>query len=365
MIFPLQQVSSVYIAFRVRALVFLWAVFGVFLQAQSAETDALVARAPQPVAKLEPGVVLEAGLSSFEQTDYADAVFRLFDRYESMTGELLAPGETGRVGLKVYTNSGSGIATSPELLRAVIAALEERGFERSNLFILDMDEQFLRQAGIFPLLSERRSDFEGVPVYALQSGAYYDEVWFYDSPLPPRQYERGVLADLRKDLQVSDEDRKSFLATPLLLGLDFWINLPVAVHHRGVGVSGAMANPSIWACSNNERFHDNPANAPLVAAEIAAIPELQAGWVFSILSLEKYQYIGGHGFRSLYTESEPRLWMSSDPVALDALMLRRMNAARRSKSLPEMTDPLPLLEYGRALGMGVHRAEAIRIEPVE
>jgi hypothetical protein len=94
---------------------------------------------------------------------------------------------------------------------------------------------------------------------------------------------------------------------------------------------------------------------------MAAIPELRETWRFTIVSLESYQYIGGPLFHSLYTVSEPRLWLSADPVLLDALMLDRINAARKhAQFVPIMGDDRRLLEYCERLGVGTAQPTAVQ-----
>ncbi|MGJ3243958.1 MAG: DUF362 domain-containing protein [Opitutales bacterium] len=316
-----------------------------------------------PPAKTSPrpeAVVYEAGLKGFGDPAYQRAVEALFTTFEENTGRSLDPGEKGRVGLKVYTNSGAGIATPKSLVRAVVAALVRRGFDRADLFILDLDERTLRAAGYMPPISRGGARFEGVPVYALSTGDYYDPVWFYDSPLPPRNpspdWQRyGLTSDLAADpdaASMTSDDRKSLLPVPLLLETDFWINLPMALDNRAFGISGALANPTLWAISNHERFFVNPATAQAAAVEIAAIPELQETWAFTLMTLERFQFIGGPVFRSLYTKSEPVLWLSPDPVLLDALMVRKINVARRLAGFREISETLPLFEFAETLNLG-------------
>ena len=91
--------------------------------------------------------------------------------------------------------------------------------------------------GYLPSLVTGETPFKGNPVYVLESNRYYDPVWFYDSPLPERfdpifaaHQTEGV-----PNTSTKEEDRKSFLATPLFLDTDFWINLPVYTDHQVLG----------------------------------------------------------------------------------------------------------------------------------
>jgi hypothetical protein len=83
--------------------------------------------------------------------------------------------------------------------------------------------------------------------------------------------------------------------------------------------------------------------------------------MFSIVSLERYQFIGGPYFNSLYTLSEPRIWLSADPVMLDALMLQRINEGRLKAGFKEIdSDGLRMLEFAEQLGVGSDRASAVK-----
>jgi len=294
--------------------------------------------------------IWETGLGDFSFDEYDRAVEAVLTAFEQSSGRMLVPGKKGKVGLKVYSDSGPGVSTPPELVRALAAALERRGFEREQLFIVGLNDNRLRSAGFLPPLSMGGNTFGGIPVYALESGDYYDPLWFYDSPLPSRI--NSLLLDDEATREVSENERKSFLAVPLLLEVDFWINLPAYTDHPVLGINGALVNATLWNASNTLRFFRSPANAPAAVAEMAAIPELQEGWVCTLVSLERFQFIGGPIFNSLYTRSEPKLWLSQNPVMLDALMRERIDAGRRESGFRPLSGEMRLLAYAEQIGLG-------------
>jgi hypothetical protein len=200
----------------------------------------------------------------------------------------------------------------------------------------------------------------------LESGKFYDPVWFYDSPLPQR-FDPVFAEQQTKDVpntSTRDEDRKSFLATPLFLETDFWINLPVYTDHNVLGVNGALVNATLWNASNTARFFRSPANAPAAVAEMSAIPELRQTWALTIASLEHYQFIGGPFFNSLYSASEPLLWVSTDPVILDSMMRDRIDQRRKREGFAPISDEIRTLEFAETLGVGSTDTKAVRIIPV-
>jgi hypothetical protein len=337
--------------------------------AASAPTTSAPAASAAHAAPVEEGLapVWQAGLPRFDLGAYDAKVELLLSRYEASTGRKLVPGAKGKVGLKIYTDSGPGMATPVPLVQAVIAALERRGFKRDNIFLVGLNQLRLRMTGFLPAFVTGQTPFKGHPVYVLESGRYYDPVWFYDSPLPSRfDYifaEKSVAGEDPNSTR--EQDRKSFLATPLFLDADFWINLPVFTDHAILGINGSLVNATLWNASNTARFFRSPANAPAAVAEMSAIPELRETWALTIASLEHYQFIGGPYFNSLYTSSEPVLWLSSDPVALDALALARINRLREQNGFKAVSEEIPTLPDAETLGVGSQRMPAGRLIKVD
>ena len=76
----------------------------------------------RPQAPKEP--VWQVRLSNFDSSNYDRAVEALISSYERSSGHKLVPGAKKRVGLKIYSDSGPGLATPIELVQAVIKALQ-------------------------------------------------------------------------------------------------------------------------------------------------------------------------------------------------------------------------------------------------
>lgn len=300
-----------------------------------------------------PGTVWEAHLKGFSLADYRPEVEALLQQFEQAVGHRLIPGEKGKVGLKIYTDSGPGLATPVPLVQSVIAALIERGYQKEDIFLVGMNPLRLRFTGYLPSLITGETPFPGHPIFVLESGRFYDPEWFYDSPLPAR-FNPVFLADKGADEHQArlEANRRSFLATPLFLEADFWINLPVYTDHPTIGINGALVNATLWNASNTARFFTNPNNAPAAVAEMSAIPELRQTWLFTIASLQHYQFVGGPAFNSLYTVSERQVWLSADPVALDTLMLQRINEHRRKSGFPVVDEEIRTLEFAEVLSVG-------------
>lgn len=309
-------------------------------------------------------------LGDFNQSDYELALNSILSDFERETGKELIPGKHRKVALKVYTNSGPGIATPLPLIRALIGELENRGYQRNDIVIVDWRTRSLRESNLLPPISQSHlgSRFEGVPVVALEHGRYWDPVWFYESALPDPgrltssttiEAERNIAASQASETAADtpqarniDPSRQSYLPKPLLTEVDFWINLPVATDHPRLGLNGGLANATLWNASNTSRFFTSGSAGQVAIAEMAAIPELLDNWALTIMSLEAYQFIGGPEFNSLYTLEEPILLASVNHVLIDTLILERINKARVSAGFDPIPVPLPQLAFAARLGVG-------------
>lgn len=328
------------------------------LTANPANPAAPTAAPAAPAAPLAPdprAFLFEAQPDSFSRKSYAASVAALFAEFEKSTGKPLKPGPKRKAVLKLYTSSGPGIATPRNLVAAVIRELERRGFERKNILLADLHERRVRESGYacdgtnFPQLAARRASriFDGFPVLAFDTGKYYDARWFCESNLPSNEItsRRG---DYEGALEIQEKSRKSYFPAHLFQDADLWINLPVAMDSQSLGVSAALANETIWSVSNQRRFLMSLGGTNIPSATAEAAVEIARNLegsrpettVLHLLSLERWQYIGGPVFDSSHCVTENRLWLSANPMILDALMLQRINNARRHRNFPTVAAEL-------------------------
>lgn len=302
----------------------------------------------------EASFIFKTNLSDFTEQEYFNNISLAIPAWEKESMRQVNPGIKGRIALKIYSNSGTGIETPKNLVRAMVRFLKSRGWHEENIFIFDADTNSLRVSGYLPPISTRRGDFEGISVFSLSDDPQSKD-WFYESSLPPWE------SDFTLNRNDADEEgRKSYLPYRLLSDVDFWINMPVVTDHSSIGINGVLANSSLWLVTNRDRFWRNPINAAVAVAEIAAIPELRSKCIFNILSLERYQYVGGPKFNSRYTKQEPMMLLSSDPVALDTIMLKKINRARSDDGFDELRTP-SILTYAASLNLGTDSTSTIKI----
>jgi hypothetical protein len=287
-------------------------------------------------------LLIEQKLGGFDDTDYAAAVERTLGEFENLTGVGLRPGELRRCGLKLSSEGGAGLATPKPLVRAISAALIRRGFARQAITICDAKADSLRQAGFLPALSTQSATFEGLPVTAWDAFA---ELWAKESQL---RYENQVLPRPGSQDVAWGDARVSVLPKTLIDEVDFWINLPVLSDSKSLGVHGAMAAASLGNMANSERFLDNPFNASKAAVEVCAIPKLAKRNVLTMLSLERYQVLGGPGFDASWSRSEKTLLSSANPVIIDFIGLQKINAGRAASGIETIHPEPPIFSAANA-----------------
>jgi hypothetical protein len=299
--------------------------------------------APAGRAATDPKLLLvEQKLGGFEDKDYGPAVEKTLGEFESRTGLSLRPAALKKCGLKITSESGVGLSTPKSLVRAVSAALMRRGFSHRSISVCDTRQESLRQAGFLPDAKSAEQSFEGFPVVAWETQAV---AWARDSQF---RYENQVLPKPGTPNVPWGDAHVSVLPKTLMDEVDFWINLPVLTDSKSLGVHGAMASASLGNMVNAERFLENPANAAKAAVEVCAIPKLARRNVLTILSLERFQVLGGPTFDAGWCRSEKTLLSSANPVIIDFVGLQKINAGRSASGIDTIHPEPPIFATANA-----------------
>ncbi len=102
------------------------------------------------------------------------------------------------------------------------------------------------------------------------------------------------------------------------------INVPVLTDNSYIGIEGCLGSLALASVDNNRRFVGDPSYGDPALCEILQNPAIRRKVVINILDALVAQYAGGPHFDPQFTRSIGALYVSRDPVAIDSLVLKRM-----------------------------------------
>jgi hypothetical protein len=108
------------------------------------------------------------------------------------------------------------------------------------------------------------------------------------------------------------------------------INVPVLSDDSYVGMDGCLGSLALACVDNNRRFQGDPTFGDPAICEILDRDFIRHKVVVHILDALVAQYAGGPRFDPQFTKSIGAIYVSRDPVAIDSLVLPRLEAWRAS-----------------------------------
>ena len=335
--------------------------------------DALaVPRNAQSMPGRYPGAVVEVfdGQCVTDEGHDADRCAAMLDRaMRELTGEdsaasawkqFVSPGE--RIGLKVNPVAGKLLSTSPVLVDAIIAQLEQAGIARDDIMIWDRRAFQLHEAGFTP---ER---FPGVRIRGTEckdevgsfrdaAGRLYsedriDRDWYYWADCED-SYDEETLP------YMVNEGKHSYFSTIVTKEVDKIINIPI-LKNAGSTVTLCMKNLAYGAVTNTGRLHK-----PLWAetcAQVPCFPPLRDKVVLNIVDGMTGCYHGGPGASPQFILPYHRLLVGTDPVAVDRIGLAIVEAKRIEMKVQEKPSPRALGFLTMAQGYELGIADIERID---
>jgi uncharacterized protein (DUF362 family) len=246
---------------------------------------------------------------------------------------LVRPGD--RVGLKVNTLGGRGIASNLELVEAICERLQQAGIKAGDIVVWDRDSQEMERAGFKLSIGGDR-----VQCFGTDRVDYEDDLAAYGSV-------------------------GSRLSKILTRYTNVLINVPVLKDHDGAGVTIALKN-MYGAIHNPNKYHPNGCD-PYVA-DLNMLPEIRTRMRLTICDATTAMYEGGPAFKPEHSWKCNSLLVSSDPVALDATGWRTIERKRAEKGLKTLAAEQRAPRYIATAADREHRlgnCDPSRIELVE
>lgn len=275
-----------------------------------------------------------------------------------------SPGE--RIGLKVNPVAGKSLSTSHEVVRSVIAQLEESGISRSQLTIWDRREFEMTEAGFteenYPgirIVGTEQMDKDGL-FYGKDGLLYGDHMidrdWYYWADVEG-EYDEYTIP------YMINEGKYSYFTKIVTQDLDKIINLPI-LKNAGVTVTLALKNLAFGSVSNTGRLHAQLWND--TCAQVCAFAPIRDKVVLNIVDGIKGCFNGGPGANPQFFCDYNTIIAGSDPVAVDRIGYEIVLAKRIAEGLQKEGVPtaLAFMQQAEELGLGVADRDAIDLREV-
>jgi uncharacterized protein (DUF362 family) len=266
-----------------------------------------------------------------------------------------------RVGIKVAASGGAVSGTHPAVVKAIAAGLISAGVQPTNIIVWDRNLDDLLAAGY------SRND----PLYRLRwvdTATGYDKKSQVTAPVIGRLIYGDSAFGYRSGSRMEDIlsggeqlSSTSYYAKVLSQEVDKVINVPSLTDSFLTGVNGALANMTLPNLDNWRRFTRSPDFGDPYLAEIYADAMIHGKVVLTILDALVLQYAGGPFPNPGFLVDHHSIFMSKDPVAIDATAARLLNENRTPSRLPSLDKMTLWLQSASAIDLGKHREEDIEL----
>ena len=252
------------------------------------------------------------------------------------------------VGIKINPLAGPELSTHSIIVDKIVEGLYGAGVLRKQVIIWDRFEEHLLNAG-YPI----KQDEADVRTFASDTeGIGYDDEVFYES-------EKDSVARRENE---STHSRYSRIVTEQV---DVLINVPVLKHHAMAGVSGCLKNLAFGSVDNTRRFHGKPLYCNPAIAEILEHKVLKEKLVLNIVDGLVASFDKGPTYHAESAWNYGGLFISTDPVILDVLVLQTVNQKREEMELDSVSKLANHISTASKLDLGTNTLDQADLRQVE
>jgi hypothetical protein len=266
------------------------------------------------------------------------------------------------VGIKITTMGGPLLSSHRALVQAICDGLQAAGLSPSHIIVWDKDQSDMVRA----LYPPERATETHVGIASVFPGTGYDPQVFYkneqignliwgDSQFIQRDTDLAAMAreavgkrgfgdgstvpapddalDGTAGVQTSNKSFYANLITRLCTKI---VNVPVLTDNSYIGLNGCLGSLALGCVDNDRRFQGSPTYGDPAVCEILDQPFIRHKVVLHVLDAMVAEYAGGPAFDPQFTKSIGAIYVSRDPVAIDSLVLPRVEAWRKQARI----DPI-------------------------
>jgi len=273
---------------------------------------------------------------------------------------LVSPND--KIGIKISAAGGELFTTHHDIVNAIVDGLVTAGHRRESIIVWDRSIAGIRDAGYAP-------GADGYQVRAIAPRDGYDPKAIVSAPLLGKlvwgdlEYKR----ELGKMPLLSDTENTSntsHFARILSSEVTKIINVPVMSNSTTNGIAGCLYNVTIPNIDNWRRFAQGSGFGAESIAEIYSNPLVAKKVVFNLMDGLVALYGGGPESQPNYAVHYATLYASKDPVALDAVALKRLDEWRAHANFPPVGALSGYVRYAGEIGLGNAQSERIEIKNV-
>jgi uncharacterized protein (DUF362 family) len=289
----------------------------------------------------------------------------------SAWGSLVKPSDV--VGIKVCANGAPLFSSHPAVVNAIASGLATAGVPAQNIVVWDREERLLKAAGFrsknagYRLMwSEGNYDPKAVITSAVLGKLIYGDLLFTaKAPDTLRGEFRAepVVPDKKRAGSIDNLSDESHLSSVLTRVVTKVINVPVLSDNAYCGLSGALFNMTIQNLDNWRRLVQAPINGDPSIPEAYADPRIGDKVVFQVMDGLIALYAGAPLGDANYAIHFGTLYASKDPVAMDAVALRRIDEWRLGAQMEPASKTSRYLQTAFSYGLG--NADLSKIEVVD
>jgi uncharacterized protein (DUF362 family) len=275
-------------------------------------------------------------------------------------GSLVSPGE--RVGIKISAAGGELFTTHHDIVNAIVDGLAAAGHPRTSIVVWDRSLGGIKEAGYRPAV-------DGYQVKAIAPHDGYDAKAMQSAPLVGKLVwgDFEYVGDTGKMPLFADTDATSnvsHFSKIISSDVDKVINVPVMSVSETNGIAGCIYNMTIPNIDNWRRFAQGSRFGAASLAEIYANSLIAKKVVFNLMDGLIAQYAGGPQPQPNYAVHHGTLYASKDPVALDAVALKRLEEWRKRGSLRPVGPVAAYIDFASQLGLGNSATNRIEVKNI-